>query len=145
MIKRISIVVPFLVCFFVILSGCNFTKNVELNVKQPEAQQLQMFFAEGIDENKEPIGENFEFDDGQEFYIFFNSNLTFGLDKFTITIHEFDENNETSIYDKGELGINPEWDTGFVPFDLPAGHYEIEIYFHDGLSAGREIIINEQL
>jgi hypothetical protein len=142
MIKRISLVLPFFVCFFVIFSGCKISKNIELNVKQPEAQQLSMLFAAGLNENNEPVGENFEFDDGQEFFIFFESNLPFGLEKFIITIHQFNENNDTEIYDQGELSINPGWNTGFVPFDLPAGHYEIEVYFHDGLSASREIIIN---
>ncbi|HOI24816.1 MAG TPA: hypothetical protein PK581_04405 [Caldisericia bacterium] len=143
MMNRISIVLSFFVCFFVIFSGCNFSKEIELNIKPPEAQHLQMLFAESIDENKKPIGENFEFDAGQEFYIFFESNLPFGLDKFRVTIHQFDENNETEVYDQAELSIDQGWNTGFLPFDLPAGHYEIEVYFHDGLSAGREIIINE--
>jgi hypothetical protein len=142
MLKRFSLVVTLVLSIFIIISGCNLTKNVELNVEPPEPQFISMVFATALDENQMPVSTNFEFDEFEEFLIFFDSNLPFGMDEFTVTVYEIDENFESHQFDEALLEIDKTWNTGFIPISLPEGHYEIEVYFHDGLSVSREVIIN---
>jgi hypothetical protein len=70
MLKRFSLVVTLVLSIFIIISGCNLTKNVELNVEPPEPQFISMVFATALDENQMPVSTNFEFDEFEEFFNF---------------------------------------------------------------------------